>query len=173
MVIGMPVGPPLPVTNGHGAKEPVHRLETLSSACSDASEPLHGPGQVLLEVRRPSAVGSRVVLRIRPHAVRPGNRCPEPDQLHDRPAARADRFSPWSSTKNHAGRVTEVTEHLLRSQRTPTPPAVRRQGTETLFQRSQNSGIRHGLHPGLRGSEFKVLSSNFHRSAASSTEYTV
>lgn len=150
MVVGMAVSPPLPVSKRHGPEQSVDGFEAASTAPRDAVDPLDGPRQVLLVIRRACALGSRVMRRICRHTMRPRNRGPEPYQLHHGAAPQAERLLPWASTQNHVGRITDVAEHLVRRERAPTPLAGRLQRTETLFQRLQYSGIRYGLHRRLR-----------------------
>src|SRR6266850_4429476 len=53
VVIRVPVGPPLPITDRHRSKEPVSGIEGARSSLRDPLEARDRPRQVIREVRRP------------------------------------------------------------------------------------------------------------------------
>jgi hypothetical protein len=134
VMIGVPIGPSLPINERHRAKQPVSRLESVACGRRDAIDASNGPRQISVEIRRPGSFCPGIMQRIGRPTVRPRDGGPQGKRLHDRTTTLWDSDFARARAQNHRGRVTQVTEHLVRCQCSPTARAVRARYTEPLLE---------------------------------------
>src|SRR5688572_308533 len=133
-MIRMLVGPPLPITERHRAKEPVDGFDRLRTRRGEPPGSLEHTLQIRGELRRTSACDTRVMRGIRLPSVRPADGRPQAEPLHDRSVTPGDWTIPWSNPENHLRGVAEVTGHLVRGERTPAALARRTERGEAFGQ---------------------------------------
>jgi hypothetical protein len=146
MMIGVLVGPTLPVTQGHRTEESVRGFDGFGERRRDAVDPRKRALQIGGKIRRSCPGGSRIVRGIGLPSMRPADRRPQPQPLDHRSGTRRNRFSPRSNAQNHLRGITEVAEHLVWSERAPAAPAVGPERGEAFGQGAQHFEISDRLH---------------------------
>ena len=146
VVVGVLVGPPLPVGKGHRTEEPMRRIKRIRLGCCDRLEPSDCSREIGHERGGLCATCLRVVHRICRPTMRPWDRRPQSKALDCPPVSAWHRLVAWSSTKHHAGGVTEVTEHLVRCERAPVTTTVGLQRLQPRDESTKHSRIGHSPH---------------------------
>lgn len=142
MVIGVTIRPTVPIRRGHGTEHRMRGRQGGGRRRGDGSKPLDRPLSIGLEFRRSRAFPTRVDLGQSRPTMWPAQWSDQAEPLQQAalPARRA------TGPAQHAcGRVTQVTQHLPRLERTPTPNGVDAKRLESTFEFGQRSGIGNGF----------------------------
>jgi len=140
-MIRVAIRPSLPIAKRHGAEYAMRWLEGVRQGQRDTFDPGDRPRQIPGELRRSCPCGLRIMLRIGRPAMRPGDRGPQPKDFHHYTPSLGDRSYSGTRAQNHGGGVSQVTQHLVRRQRSPTARTVRAEHLEPLFERPQDCRI--------------------------------